>query len=124
MVISSIYGRIDDYAYKVIECTPETILDEREDFSTFEYFAEEELNYFTKIYTDSQYTSVIEYLLQQVNEILSYNLYMTVKPPEEYSLKIINDTYSYIKELLREQTPLIDDYQNYSIFDNCCWGIF
>ena len=26
-------GRIDDYAYKVIECAPESILDEREDFT-------------------------------------------------------------------------------------------
>lgn len=117
-------GRIDDYAYKVIECMPETILDERDDFSTFEYFTEEELNYFKKIYADSKYTSVIESLLQQVNEILSYNLYTTIKPPEEYSLKIINDTYSYIKELLREHTPSIDDYKKYSIFDNSCWGIF
>lgn len=117
-------GGIDDYAYKVIECTPETILDEREDFSAFEYFTEEELNYFKKIYTDSKYTSVIEYLLQQVNEILSYNLYTTMEPPEEYSLKIIKDTYFYVKELLREQTPSIDDYKKYSIFDHSCWGIF
>lgn len=37
---------IDDYAYKVIECTPESVLDEREDFSTFEYFTEENLSDF------------------------------------------------------------------------------
>lgn len=121
---SQYHDRIDDYAYKVIECMPETILDEREDFSDFEYFTEEELNYFKKIYKASQYTSVIEYLLQKVNEILSHNLYTIVKPPEKYSLKIISDTYSYIKKLLGEQTPLIDDYKKYSIFDNSGWGIF
>lgn len=116
--------RIDDYAYKVIECTPETILDEQEDFSAFEHFGEDELNYFKKIYVNSKHTPVIECLLQQVNEILACNLYTTRKPPEEYSLKIINDTYPYIKELLREQTPSIDVCKKYSIFDNSCWGIF
>lgn len=117
-------GRIDDYAYKVIECTPESILDEREDFTNFEYFQEDELDYFKQIYTHSEYTPVIDYLMQQINEILAFNLYTTVKPPEEYSLKIINNTYLYIKKLLKEQTPLINDYKKYSIFDKSCWGNF
>lgn len=73
---------------------------------------------------DSKHTPVIEYLLQRVNEILADNLYTTRKPPEDYSLKIINDTYPYIKKLLREHTPPIDDCKKYPIFDNSCWGIF
>lgn len=117
-------GCIDDYAYKVIECTPENVLDEREDFSTFEYFSESEMEAFKRIYKESRYTTVIDYFLQQINEILAYNLYTTVKPPEEYSLKIVNETYLYIKELLKDQTPAISVYEKYSIYDNSCWGIF
>lgn len=115
---------IDDYAYKVIECTPESVLDEREDFSEFEYFTESELESFKKIYKESKYTEEIEYFLQQINEILAINLYTTVKPPEEYSLKIVNQIYSHIRALLKDQTPAISDYDKYSIFDNSCWGRF
>lgn len=117
-------GCIDDYAYKIIECTPESVLDEREDFSTFEYFNEVEMEYFKKIYMESKYTKEIEYFLQQINEILAFNLYTTVNPPEEYSLKIISETYMRIRELLRENTPLISDFEKYSIYDNSCWGNF
>ena len=84
---------IDDYANKVIECTPETILDEREDFTSFEHFGEEELYVFRDLYKRSTYTKTIDYLMGQINEILAYNLYTSVKPPEEISLKIINKTY-------------------------------
>lgn len=70
------------------------------------------------------HSQFIDYLMQQINEILAFNLYTTVKPPEEYSLKIINNTYLYIKKLLKEQTPLINDYKKYSIFDKSCWGNF
>lgn len=117
-------GCIDDYAYKIIECTPESVLDERADFSTFEYFNEVEMEYFKKIYMESKYTKEIEYFLQQINDILAFNLYTTVNPPEEYSLKIISETYIRIRELLRENTPLISDFEKYSIYDNSCWGNF
>ena len=117
-------GCIDDYAYKIIECTPESVLDEREDFSTFEYFNEVEREYFKKIYMESKYTKEIEYFLQKINEILAFNLYTTVNPPEEYSLKIISETYIHIRELLRENTPSISDFEKYSIYDNSCWGNF
>ena len=112
---------IDDYAYKVIECTPENILDEREDFTTFDYFNEKELNEFKDLYTESEYTKTIDYLMEQINEILACNLYTSVKPPEIYSLNIINETYLYIKQLLGEKTPSIEPFRIYSIYEHTCW---
>jgi len=113
---------IDEYAYKVIECTPECILDEREDFATFDHFSEEELYAFRNLYTRSAYTKTIDYLMGQINEILAYNLYTSVKPPEEFSLRIINETYQYIKKLLGEKTPSIEPFAIYSIYEGNCYG--
>lgn len=113
---------IDDYAYKVIECTPETILDEREDFTSFEHFGEEELYEFRDLYTRSTYTKTIDYLMGQINEILAYNLYTSVKPPEEISLRIINDTYQYAKNLLGDKTPSTEPFEIYSIHEQHCYG--
>lgn len=72
---------IDDYAYKVIECTPETILDDREDFTSFEHFSE-----------------------------------------EEFSLRIINETYQYVKNLLGDKTPSTEPFKIYSIHEQHCYG--
>lgn len=113
---------IDDYAYKVIECTPGTILDEREDFTSFEHFREEELYVFRDLYTRSTYTKTIDYLMGQINEILAYNLYTSVKPPEEFSLKIINKAYQYIKNLLGDKTPSTEPFEIYSIYEQHCYG--
>lgn len=113
---------IDDYAYKVIECTPETILDEREDFTSFEHFSEEELYAFRDLYTRSTYTQTIDYLMGQINKILAYNLYTSVKPPEEFSLRIINETYRYVKHLLDDKTPSTEPFEIYSIQDQHCYG--
>ena len=113
---------IDDYAYKVIECTPETILDEREDFTSFEHFSEEELYVFRDLYTRSRYTKTINYLLGQINDILAYNLYTSVNPPEEYSLRIINETHQYAKNLLGDKTPSTEPFEIYSIHEQHCYG--
>ena len=113
---------IDDYAYKVIECTPETILDEREDFTSFEHFSEEELYVFRDLYTRSRYTKTIDYLLGQINDILAYNLYTSVNPPEEYSLRIINETHQYAKNLLGDKTPSTEPFEIYSIHEQHCYG--
>ena len=113
---------IDDYAYKVIECTPETILDDREDFTSFEHFSEEELYVFRDLYTRSTYTQTIDYLMGQINEILAYNLYTSVKPPEEFSLRIINETYQYVKNLLGDKTPSTEPFKIYSIHEQHCYG--
>lgn len=113
---------IDDYAYKVIECTPETILDEREDFTSFEHFSEEELYVFRDLYTRSIYTKNIDYLMGQINEILAYNLYTSVNPPEEFSLRIINETYQYVKNLLGDKTPSTEPFEIYSIHECHCYG--
>ena len=115
---------IDDYAYKVIECMPECVLDEREDFTDFEYFNEAQLDELKELYLHSPHTEVIENLMKQINEILSYNLYTTVYPPENYSLNVISTTYHYIKKLLNENTPALDDFKIYSIYENDCWGDF
>lgn len=115
-------GCIDDYAYKVIECTPETILDKREDFKTFEHFSEVELFEFRDLYTKSAYTETVDYLMGQINEILAYNLYTSVKPPETFSLNIIKETYSYIKKILGEKTPSTEPLGIYSIYERTCWG--
>ena len=113
---------IDDYAYKVIECTPETILDDREDFTSFEHFSEEELYVFRDLYTRSTYTQTIDYLMGQINEILAYNLYTSVKPPEEFSLRIINETYQYVMNLLGDKTPSTEPFEIYSIHEQQCYG--
>ena len=112
---------IDDYAYKVIECTPECVLDEREDFKTFEYFNEAALYELKKLYKESACTENINYLMRQINEILASNLYTTVKPPESFSLEIINDTYQYIESILKN-IPSTKPFEIYSIYDEQCWG--
>lgn len=58
----------------------------------------------------------------QINEILAYNLYTSVKPPEEISLRIINDTYQYAKNLLGDKTPSIELFEIYSIHERHCYG--
>lgn len=119
---------IDDYAYKLIECTPENVLDEREDFSTFEYFREEELYELRNLYSASESTAVVDYFMGKIYEILACNLYTTVKPPEEMSLEIIGETYSYMKKLLGKRLPEVKPFEIYSIYDedSCgkvsCWG--
>lgn len=117
-------GCIDNYAYAVIECTPETVLDEREDFRTFEHFSEEKLCKLKKLYKESSCTETVDHLMAQINEILAYNLYTSVKPPESFSLKIMEDTYLYIKKLMGENVPSIKPFEIYSIYDRRCWGNF
>lgn len=113
---------IDEYAHKVIECTPECVLDERENFQTFAHFNEADLCELKKLYEKSTCTRIIDYLMEQINEILAFNLYTTVKPPEAFSLKMINDTYRYIEVLMGEQTPSIEPFEIYSIHERDCWG--
>lgn len=113
---------IDDYAYKVIECTPECVLDEREDFKTFDYFNEADLCELKKLYRESACTRTIDYLMEQINEILASNLYTTIEPPEAHSLNIINDTYQYIEGLMGEKTPSIEPFKIYAIDERQCWG--
>ena len=117
-------GCIDDYAYAVIECTPDTVLDEREDFETFEHFSEADLCKLKKLYMESPCTETVDYLMAQINEILAYNLYTSVKPPESFSLKIMEDTYLYIERLMGENIPSIKPFEIYSIYDRRCWGNF
>ena len=58
----------------------------------------------------------------QINEILAYNLYTSVKPPEEFSLRIINETYQYVKNLLGDKTPSTEPFKIYSIHEQHCYG--
>lgn len=60
--------------------------------------------------------------MAQINEILAYNLYTSVKPPESFSLKIMEDTYLYIEKLMGENVPPIKPFEIYSIYDRRCWG--
>lgn len=113
---------IDDYAYMVVECRPDVVLDEREDFQTFEYFNAEELCKLKKLYMKSSCTEIVDYLMRQINEILGHNLYTSVKPPESFSLKIMEKTYSYIENLMGENVPIIKPFEIYSIYDWQCWG--
>ena len=113
---------IDDYADKVIECTPGCVLDEREDFNTFEYFREDELSILKKLYTKSESTGIVDYLIEKINEIMGHNLYTCIKAPELYSLEIINDTYRYIKNIMGKSTPLVKPFEIYSIYEEQGWG--
>jgi len=114
--------RIDDYAYKVIECSPECVLDERADFETFDYFSKEELMELKNLYSTSAYTETVDYLIGQINEILAYNLYTSVEPPEPFSLKTICETHRYIEGLLGENTPAAEPLRVFSIYESECWG--
>lgn len=115
---------VDDYAYKLIECTPETLFDEREDFNTFDYFKAEELTYLKEVYEKCNVLDVIDYVMEQVHEILGFNLYTTVKPPEPYSLKIMEENiYPFLAERL-EKMPKIQPFEIYSIKEDSCWGTF
>ncbi len=113
---------IDDYAYMVIECTPGCVLDEREDFQDYEYFNVEDACKLKKLYMESSCTETVDYLMNQINDILGCNLYTSVKPPESHSLKIIEETYSYIEKLMGENVPPIKPFEIYSIYDQQCWG--
>ena len=115
---------IDEYAYKIIECTPEIILDEREDYTTFEYFIEKELVKFREIYTSSLHTDNINYLITQINQILAHNLYTSIKIPEPISLEIINTTYLFIEKILDKHLPNIELFEIYHITEEKGWGIF
>lgn len=115
---------VDDYAYKLIECTPETLFDEREDFNTFDYFNAEELIYMKEVYQNCNDVDVIQYVMEQINEILAFNLYTTVQPPETYSFNIMEkELYPFLAERL-ERMPKIEPFQIYSIKEENCWGVF
>ena len=77
---------------------------------------------FRDLYKRSTYTKTIDYLMGQINEILAYNLYTSVKPPEEFSSKIINKTYQYVKNLLGDKTPSTEPFEIYSIHEQHCYG--
>ena len=113
---------IDEYSEKVIECMPDTLFDDREDFSTFEYFQEDELYELRELYTKFDDIKVIDYLISKIDDIIGYNLYTSVNPPEKYSLEVINETYQYIKRLLGKDNPSIKPFKIYSIFEGGCWG--
>lgn len=113
---------IDNYAYKVIECTPETVLDESEDFTTYEFFSEDTLYELKELYQVSDCTSEVNYLMQQINDIMAYNLYTHREVPEEYSLNVLNVLYVHICELLGDKVPPIQPFEIYSINEQLCWG--
>lgn len=50
------------------------------------------------------------------------SLYIPVKPPEEISLRIINDTYQYAKNLLDDRTSSTEPFEIYSIHEQHCYG--
>lgn len=117
---------IDDYAYKLVECTPECLLDDREKFKEFEYFSVKELKYLQKLYlkTEPNDLKVIDDMMDYVNQILGANLYTTAKPPEAYSLSVLeNEVIPYMKKKLTE-LPNYEYGDKYSINENDCWGIF
>lgn len=113
---------IDDYAYMVVECSPECVLDERADFESFDYFSKEELMELKNLYSTSACTETVDYLMAQINEILAYNLYTSVKPPEPVSLKMICETHRYIEGILGNSTPAAESLTVFSIYERDCWG--
>ena len=57
-----------------------------------------------------------------ISLILAYNLYTSVKSPEEFSLRIINETYQYAKNLLGDKIPSTEPFEIYSIHEQHCYG--
>jgi len=108
----------------LVECTPKTVLDERDDLRGFEHFSEAELLKLKALYAGSHCTDTVNYLMTQMNEILAHNLYTTVAPPEDVSLKVICELYPYIEKLLGEKTPAVKPLEKYSIYEQDCWGDF
>lgn len=115
---------VDDYAYKIIECTPETVLDERENFKTFDYFTEEELLFLKELYQSCSDVDVVNYIMEEINEILAFNLYTSSLPPERFSLDIMEkNLYPYMQSKIKNM-PQLEPFELYSIKDCECWGIF
>lgn len=115
---------LPDYEYKVIECRPDTLFDDGEDFKSFNYFSENELLAIKKVYEgmDKEHLNTVNYIMENIGEMLSAHMYTSNKVPAQFSLDLMEkEVIPYIKSHV-ENYPSMDMFLIYNIEDNQCWG--
>lgn len=115
---------VDAYCDNLLECNPECVLDERDNFDDCEYIKSDELFKFRQVLKNMNPDDleILIYLGNRMEDIIGHNLYTGLTPPEPYSLSILtDDVIPFMQDKIKSMPEVKFDHR-FSIYDQCGWG--
>lgn len=115
---------VDAYCDNLLECNPDCVLDERDNFDDCEYIKSEDLFKFRQVLKNMKPDDleILIYLGNSMEEIIAHNLYTGITPPEPYSLSILTkDVIPFMQDKILAM-PEFEFDNKFSIYDQWGWG--